>query len=110
MPASHHGKHRLAAVLSDDLADPIGHQGQGLVPGRPPELAASLAAGPDQRVKQPVGVIDPIQKAIDLRAKLAAAVRMVRIAAQLDRDPVLDGCHPAAAVRAVVMTRSEDLV
>ena len=56
----------------------------------------------------PVGVIDPVEKVVDLGAKLTPRIRVVGVAAQLDRHAVIDRCHPAARIRAVVMAGAQN--
>ena len=64
-------------------------------------------------MEDPVGVIDPIEEAVDLRAEFALRVGMIGVAAQL-HSPILtirsffDGHDPPAGVRAIVMTGAED--
>ena len=52
--------------------------------------------------------VDAIEEAVDLRAQLALAVRMVAVAAQLDGDAVGHRDLPPARVRAVVVARPVD--
>jgi hypothetical protein len=59
-------------------------------------------------MKEAIRVIDPVEKAVDLGTQLSPRIRMIRVASELDRHPVIDRCHPAAGIGAVVMAGAED--
>ena len=58
---------------------------------RPSPFGADAA----QRVQDAVRAVDAVEEAVDLRAQLALAVRVVGPAPQLDGDAVLDGDRPS---------------
>ena len=70
------------------------------------EAAVALGADAAQRVQDPVRAVHAVEEAVDLRAQLALAERVVGPAPQLDGDAALDGGRPAARVRAVVVARA----
>ena len=108
LPASLNGRIASAAVAGDDVVEPLGDLGERVVPRDLLEPALALGPDPAQRVQQAVRAVDAIEEAVDLRAQLALAERVVGPPAQLDGDAVLDGDRPAARVRAVVVARAVD--
>ena len=90
----------------DRLLQLLGDVVQRLVPGRPPPLAATTLASPDQRRLRPLVVGLEKQAGRALRAQAGAEHRVVRIALQPRHPTVLDRhlhrathrAHPAHAV------------
>ena len=91
----------LCAVASDDLVESPGNLGQRLVPRDLFEPAFSLGSDAPQRVQDTIVAVHPIEELVDLRAQLALAVGVSRVAAHLHRD----GCRPAAIHRDVPAAR-----
>ncbi len=56
------------------------------VPAHALEVAAAFRADAFQRMEQPIGVVDALEIARDLRAELAGRRRVGRIARDLGRD------------------------
>ena len=99
---------RLGAVGVDHVVQARRDLGERVVPRDPLELAAALRPGAPERVQDAVGAVDAVEEAVDLGAQLALAVRVVGVAAELDRDglgrAVVDGHRPPARVGTVVVT------
>ena len=79
---------RLGAVRVDDVVQPGGDLGQRVVPRDRLELARALRPDAAQRVQDAVRAVHAVEEAVDLRAQLALAVRVVGVAAELDGDAV----------------------
>ena len=84
-----------------DLTDRLGPR-DGL------EVSRSLRADAAQRMKDPVGVVDPIEEPVDLGAELAAGGGVLRRSPEADRRALLHRHLPDTRVRAVVVTGAED--
>ena len=98
------GQHRLRAPGVDYLPQPRRDPGQRLVPRDALKAAAALRPYAALRMAQPIGVIDPLEVAVDLAAEGALRHGMVGVAPDVERAPVgaVDCDLPAAGVRAVV--------
>ena len=99
LPASLYGRIASAPCSRIDRVQAIGDLGERLVPRDLLELAAALRPDPAQRVQEPVRAVDAVEERVHLRAQLALAVRVLRVAAQLhgDRLPSRSSvvtCHP----------------
>ena len=78
---------RLGAVLVDDAVQAGGDLGQGVVPRHLLEPALALGADPAQRPQDPLRAVHAVEEAVDLRAQLALAERVIGASAQLDGPP-----------------------
>ena len=81
------------------------HQPDRLVPRRLPELAGALGTVAHERTGQPVGRVDALDVVVDLGAQRPGRDRVVGIAGDLHRPPVLDRHEHRARVGAVVRAR-----
>ena len=102
----------LCAVAIDDLVESCGDFGERFVPRDLLEPAFSLDADAAQRMQDALVAVHPIEELVDLGAQLTLAVRMIRVAAHLQRDGRLPAAvhrdMPAACVGTVVMAASAD--
>ncbi len=73
----HPGQDCLAAVSVDNGPDPVGDQRERLLPARLAEFAAAFDSSPDERMEDPIGVVDPIEETVDLGAQFALRVGMI---------------------------------
>ncbi len=79
--------HLVATALDDRLADPAGDVGERLVPADPLELARSALAHPAERVQDPLGVVDLVDRGRPLGAVAPTRARVRRVALELlDRE------------------------
>lgn len=101
------GNDGFASVLLNDLAQPDCHHRQCLVPGGLPELPGAFRPGTDQRVENPIGMVDTVEETVDLGAQLAPGVGVVEVATQLDSPAVLDGRHPSTGIWTVMVAGAE---
>ena len=95
------GHDRLGAVAIDDLVEPYGDLGEGVVPRDLLEPAFTLRTDSAERMEDSLVAVHPVEELVDLRAQFALAVRMIGIATHLQSD----GCRPAAVDRDVPTTR-----
>jgi hypothetical protein len=61
-----------------------------------------------QRVEDPIGTVDPLEILIDRRAEAAPREGMIRVAVQMNGDPILDGHLPSAGIGTIVRTAAAD--
>ncbi len=88
----------LAALL--DLNEALSHFVVGLIPADTLPLTFAAFADALQRVEQTLGVVLVVQRRLTTGAQLAARVRVVRVAFDLDDPAVLDDARDAAHRRA----------
>src|SRR5262249_32976635 len=73
-----------------------------LSPGNAAKLALAFRADANHWILQSLRMIDALEVAGHLLAKVAIRERMVRVAPQLHRPAILDGDQEAARVRAIM--------
>ena len=102
------GPDRLGAEFPDDGLEPPGDLVERVVPGDALELAPALRTDPPHRIEETLGRLGIGDVVVELRAQDAARERVLGIALEPHRAPVLHGHDPAARVRAVHRARSEN--
>ena len=104
------GQNRLRPPFVDDALQARRDRRQRLAPGDTLETAAAFRPHTAQRVRQPVGVVHPLQIAVDLAAERALRDRMIGVAPDIQR-PLACAIHrnlPTARIRAVVRACARD--
>ncbi len=87
----------LGAVLLADREELFREEVERFVPRRALELALAALAGPEQRVREPVGIVQQVHARIAARAEPAAVQRVIGIALDPDDLAVHDAREDAAA-------------
>ena len=98
------GQHGLGSPFVDDALQPGRDRPECLLPGDALEAAAALRPHAPQRMRQPVGVVYPLQITVNLAAQRALRDGVIGVAPDVERPPAgsIYRDLPAAGVRAVM--------
>ena len=94
---------RLGTMPSGDVGEIGGDAVEGLVPADPAELGGPAGTGAQQRMRQPVGVVDPFGIARDLGADHAGGVAVVLRPAHRADAAAVQHLHRQSTGRRAVM-------
>ena len=101
-------EHGLGAESLARASNALCDRTDRVVPADPLEPSFALLADPAHREEQSLGIVERIQIVIDLATQRAPRERVLSIASQVYRTPVLDRDEPRAGVRAVEGARASN--
>ena len=101
------GQHRLR-IVRHRAFQPRGDRVERFIPADAGELALALVADPLHRIQQPVRVVSAFGIARHLGTQHAGRGRVLRVAAHLGRDAILDGHQQGAGIGAIMRAGSPD--